>query len=58
MTKNSMSDKPHDTLTTHFLQRPGVAQDMLRFVLPPKVCNTIDLTTLRSSKLKLTDDQL
>ncbi|MEL6761288.1 MAG: Rpn family recombination-promoting nuclease/putative transposase [Myxococcota bacterium] len=53
-----MTEQPHDRYAKHFLQRPDVASDLLRFVLPQRVAAALDLSVLESPGLKLVDERL
>ena len=54
----SMTDKPHDRYVKRLLQRPEIAADILRFVLPEALAAALDLATIEDAGTEFVDDRL
>ncbi|MEM6274960.1 MAG: Rpn family recombination-promoting nuclease/putative transposase [Myxococcota bacterium] len=53
-----MTDKPHDRYVKRLLQRPEIAADILRFVLPEALAAALDLASIESAGTEFVDDRL
>ncbi|MEM6275260.1 MAG: Rpn family recombination-promoting nuclease/putative transposase [Myxococcota bacterium] len=53
-----MTDKPHDRYAKRLLQRPEIAADVLRFILPETLAAALDLASIESAGNELVDDRL
>ncbi|MEO0592111.1 MAG: Rpn family recombination-promoting nuclease/putative transposase [Myxococcota bacterium] len=53
-----MIDKPHDRYVKRLLQRPEIAADILRFVLPEALAAALDLALIEDAGTEFVDDRL